>query len=147
MISGGDVNFLVGDVLNRNLLFSMTLGHLHATDYSNVCVMGIYDPFKLKWVDKMMKMEMINIPREILPEVRNSAGDWGKIHASIFGAEIPIRCVISDQGASTFGSFCFDEGDVRLSMGTGSSLVRNTGSRAKPVSSGGYWNILERSFE
>ena len=141
------MNFLVGDVLNRNLLFSMTLGHLHATDYSNVCVMGIYDPFKLKWVDKMMKMEMINIPKEILPEVRNSAGDWGKIHASIFGAEIPIRCVISDQGASTFGSFCFDEGDVRLSMGTGSSLVRNTGSRAKPVSSGGYWNILERSFE
>ena len=90
-----------------------------------MCVTGFFDPFRLEWLDWMI--DMLGIPKTMLPEIRDTAGDWGKIHADIFGAEIAIRCVISDQGASLFGSFCFECGDVRLSMGTGSFLSMNTG--------------------
>lgn len=127
------------------ILHRLTLGKQHATDYSNVCVTGIYDPFKLQWMDWVM--DLLAIPKSLLPEVRDSTGDWGSIDASLLGAEIPIRCIVSDQGASLFGSFCFQPGQVRLSMGTGSFLSLNTGSQVYASISGLYpivgWKIKD----
>ena len=65
---------------------------MHATDYSNVCVTGLYDPYTLQWLD--LVLTMLSIPRSLLPQVKDSAGDWGSIDANIFGAEIPIGCVV-----------------------------------------------------
>lgn len=83
-------------------------------------------------------MDLLAIPKSLLPEVRDSTGDWGSIDASLLGAEIPIRCIVSDQGASLFGSFCFQPGQVRLSMGTGSFLSLNTGSQVYASISGAF---------
>ena len=71
----------------------LTRGRLHATDYSNICVSGLWDPYTFKWVDWLINM--LEIPKSLLPEIKDSCGDhWGSIHQSIFGAEIPIRCVV-----------------------------------------------------
>lgn len=72
----------------------LTRGRLHATDYSNICVSGLWDPYTFQWVDWLINM--LEIPKSMLPEIKDSCGDhWGSIHQSIFGAEIPIRCVVS----------------------------------------------------
>ena len=71
----------------------MTLGRLHVTDYSNVCVSGLWDPYTLSWLDWVINL--LGIPKSMLPEIRDSTGDFGVIHLSIFGAEIPINCVVS----------------------------------------------------
>jgi len=127
------------------ILHRLTRGQLHATDYSNISVSGLFDPYTFQYVDWMM--DMLSIPKSILPEIRDSAGDWGSIHPEIFGAEIPIRCIVSDQGASLFGSFCFQPDDVRLSMGTGSFLSFNTGNKPLTSIAGLYpvvgWKIGE----
>ena len=72
---------------------SLTLGQLHATDYSNACVTGLFDPYTLQYVDWMI--DMLHIPKSLLPEIRDSAGDWGSIHRDVFGDEIPIRCIVT----------------------------------------------------
>lgn len=73
-------------------MIRLTCGQLHATDYSNVCVTGMFDPYTFQWVEWML--DMLSIPKALLPEIRDSVGDWGSIHPDIFGAEIPIRCVV-----------------------------------------------------
>ncbi|KZS03566.1 Glycerol kinase 5 [Daphnia magna] len=89
---------------------------------------------------------MLDIPKSMLPEIKDSCGShWGSIHKNIFGAEIPIRCVVSDQGASLFGSLSFNQGDVRLTMGTGSFVSYNTSEKPHASVSGLYpvvgWKI------
>ncbi len=71
----------------------MSKGALHVTDYSNICVSGLFDPFTMQWGDWLINL--LGVPKSMLPEVRDSCGDFGSIHPSIFGAEIPIRCVVS----------------------------------------------------
>ncbi|PIK59556.1 putative glycerol kinase 5 [Apostichopus japonicus] len=65
----------------------------------------------------------------ILPEIKDTNGDYGLVDPELFGASIPIRAVIADQQAAMFGQCCFNEGDIKLTMGTGSFLVINTGPR------------------
>lgn len=129
-------------ILNR-----LTCGKLHATDYSNVCVTGLFDPYSFRVVEWMS--DMLSIPKSLHPEIKDSVGDWGSIHADIFGAEIPIRCIVSDQGASLFGSFCFQPSDVRLTMGTGSFLSFNTGDLPHSSITGLYpivaWKIRDET--
>lgn len=126
------------------LIYRLTQGRLHATDYSNVCVSGLWDPYTFQWVDWLINM--LDIPKSMLPEIKDSCGShWGSIHKNIFGAEIPIRCVVSDQGASLFGSLSFNQGDVRLTMGTGSFVSYNTSEKPHASVSGLYpvvgWKI------
>ncbi|XP_057370614.1 putative glycerol kinase 5 [Daphnia carinata] len=126
------------------LIYRLTQGRIHATDYSNVCVSGLWDPYTFQWVDWLINM--LDIPKSMLPEIKDSCGShWGSIHKNVFGAEIPIHCVVSDQGASLFGSLSFNQGDVRLTMGTGSFVSYNTSDKPHASVSGLYpvvgWKI------
>ncbi|XP_067003206.1 putative glycerol kinase 5 isoform X2 [Anabrus simplex] len=107
------------------LLYRLSGGKLHVTDVSNASATGFYDPFIMQWSG--LSYSLFRFPASLLPEVWDTAGDFGCTSSDLFGAEIPICCVMADQAASTFGSCCFDEGDIKVTMGTGTFLNLNTG--------------------
>ncbi|XP_037776632.1 putative glycerol kinase 5 [Penaeus monodon] len=110
------------------LIYKLSEGKIHATDYSNASGTALYDPFIEDWNSFFLKL--LDIPRNIFPELRNSVGDWGICPAKLFGAPIPITVVVSDQGASLCGSCGFNRGDVKITLGTGAFLNVNTGNDA-----------------
>ncbi|MHA1272662.1 MAG: glycerol kinase 5 [Promethearchaeota archaeon] len=106
------------------ILWNLTEGKVHATDYSNASATGLLDPFKLTW--NTIVLNLFDIPQEILPEIKETRGDFGI--TKLFGnGEIPIKAVIADQQASLFGQCCFNFGDVKVTNGTGSFVDINTG--------------------
>ncbi|MEI8216823.1 MAG: glycerol kinase GlpK [Eubacteriales bacterium] len=111
------------------LIWNLTKGKVHATDYSNASRTMLFDINHLVW-DELLTNEM-NIPRDILPEVRNSSGSFGEME--IDGVKIPITGVAGDQQAALFGQECFDKGAVKNTYGTGCFMLMNTGD--KPVAS------------
>ncbi len=96
------------------LLWQLTGGSVYATDFSNVSATGLYDFYILDWSQYVL--DLVGIPRTVLPEIRATSGDFGVTVESIFGAAIPIRAVVGDQQASLFGHTCFDNGDVKCSL-------------------------------
>ncbi|XP_042855882.1 putative glycerol kinase 5 isoform X2 [Penaeus japonicus] len=110
------------------LIYKLSEGKIHATDYSNASGTALYDPFIEDW--NSFFLNLLDIPRNILPELRDSVGDWGVCPAKLFGAPIPITAVVSDQGASLCGSCAFNRGDVKITLGTGAFLNVNTGGSA-----------------
>lgn len=76
----------------NELFLRLTRGRLHATDYSNICATGLFDPYILEYAEWLMRL--LQIPKTMLPEIKDTCGDWGSIHSAIFGAEIPIHCVV-----------------------------------------------------
>ncbi|XP_014256421.1 putative glycerol kinase 5 [Cimex lectularius] len=109
------------------LLHKFTEGKIHLTDVSNASATGLFDPFTMCWADWAIKL--FNIPIKMLPTVVDSAGDhFREISPSILGHAIPIRSVVADQSASLYGSCCFSEGDLKVTLGTGTFLNVNTGS-------------------
>jgi len=115
------------------LLWKLTGGEVHATDYSNASSTGIYDTFCLGW--SSLLFNITGLPVSIFPEVRDTSGDFGVTEAQLFGAEIPIRALVADQQSALFGECCFDAGDTKVTIGTGCFVDCNTGS--KIVSSAG----------
>lgn len=119
-----------GDVLYGTvdtwLVWKLTSGQVHATDPSNACVSGIYDPFTLRW--SLLTTKLFSIPFNILPEVRDTNAGFGTVSADILGFDLPIGAVIGDQQAAVFGECCFDVGDVKATLGTGSFIDVNTGN-------------------
>lgn len=112
------------------LIWNLTDGAVHATDYSNACRSMLYNIVDLKW-DKKMLREM-DVPASMLPEVRDSSGDFGKTAAQWFdGAAIPIAGVAGDQQSALFGQACFEPGMTKNTYGTGCFMLMNTGT--KPV--------------
>ncbi|XP_077291808.1 glycerol kinase 5 [Arctopsyche grandis] len=112
--------------LDTWLLYRLSGRKLHVTDYSNASATGFYDPFTLGWAS--WAMNIIDIPKDILPEVVDTAGShFGHVDESLLGAKIPIACCMADQTASMWGSCCFEPGDIKLTMGTGSFIDINTG--------------------
>jgi glycerol kinase len=111
------------------LIWNLTKGKVHATDYSNASRTMLFDINKLVWDDTLSK-EM-DIPLNILPEVRNTSGSFGEME--IDGVKIPITGVAGDQQAALFGQECFSKGSVKNTYGTGCFILMNTGD--KPVSS------------
>ncbi|XP_064101888.1 putative glycerol kinase 5 isoform X2 [Macrobrachium nipponense] len=109
---------------------------VHATDYSNASGTAIYDPFIQDW--SPILTSMLSIPKHILPELRNSVGEWCICSQDLFGAPIPVTAVVSDQGASLFGMCRFRKGDVKITLGTGSFLNVNTGNEAHASINGIY---------
>ena len=107
------------------LLWKLTGGAVHATDYTNASRTMLYDIEKLQWDKKIC--ERLNIPMSILPEARPSAGIYGTVNLQ--GAEIPIAGIAGDQQAALFGQACFDEGQAKNTYGTGCFLLMNTGER------------------
>lgn len=116
------------------LIWKMTDGDVHVTDYTNASRTMLYNIHTLSWDDKLL--EYFNIPKSMLPEVRPSSCIYGYTHVSVFGGEIPICGAAGDQQAALFGQGCFDAGDVKNTYGTGCFLLMNTGKRAVESSHG-----------
>ncbi len=114
------------------LIWKLTEGKVHATDYSNASRTMLYNIKTLQWDEKLLKE--LEIPRQVLPEVLPSSGVFGT--TSLFGGEIPISGVAGDQQAALFGQACFHPGDAKNTYGTGAFLLMNTG-KDQPVSKNG----------
>ena len=118
-----------GDILfgtvDSYLVWKLTGGRVHKTEKSNASRTMLYNIRELKWDDEIL--ELLDIPRAILPEVGASAGDFGYSDKSYMGGEIPITGVLGDQQASLFGQNCFQKGDCKNTYGTGAFLLMNTG--------------------
>ncbi len=113
------------------LIWKLSGGKLHITDYSNASRTLIYNINELKWDRRML--EILNIPGKILPQVRNSSEIYGTTTKELFGCEIPIAGIAGDQQAALFGQQCFSPGEAKNTYGTGCFMLMNTSD--KPVES------------
>ncbi len=111
------------------LIYKLTGGRVHATDYSNASRTMLFNINTLDWDDELLTL--FDIPRAILPNLCPSSHRFGMTDASLFGKEIPIAAAIGDQQAALFGQGCFDRGDAKNTYGTGGFLLMNTGE--KPI--------------
>ncbi len=110
------------------LVWNLTRGKLHITDYSNASRTMLFNIKNLEWDNKLL--EALDIPRGILPEVRPSSDLYGYTDTSIFGGvRIPISGIAGDQQAALFGQNCFEEGMVKNTYGTGCFMLMNTGDK------------------
>src|SRR5205814_8488407 len=119
---------LAAGTIDSWLIFKLTGGAVHATDVTNASRTMLLDLKSLQWSDAMLRL--FNIPRAILPDVRDSAGNFGTTAPDLLGASIPIRGVAGDQQAALFGQACFAPGDVKSTYGTGCFALVNTGAAA-----------------
>lgn len=106
------------------LIWNLT-GGAHLTDATNASRTLLFDIHRGDWDDALLAL--FGIPRSMLPEVRDSAGDFGQTRPDLFGAPIPIRGVAGDQQAATVGQACFEPGMVKSTYGTGCFALLNTG--------------------
>ncbi len=110
------------------LVYKLTGGKVHITDYSNASRTLIFNIHELKWDEELLSI--LGIPKEILPEVCPSSQVYGKADKTLLGSEIPIGGIAGDQQAATFGQVCFFKGMAKNTYGTGSFLLMNTGEKA-----------------
>ena len=108
------------------LLWCLTGGAVHATDVSNASRTALFDIDRQRWDPELL--DLFRIPAAVLPEVRDSAGDFGRTLSDLFGAEIPIRGIAGDQQAALFGQAAFEPGAVKCTFGTGAFALLNTGT-------------------
>ncbi|MFR7644469.1 glycerol kinase GlpK [Eubacterium sp.] len=108
------------------LMWKLSGGEIHATDYTNAGRTMIFNIKQLKWDEDLLKI--LDIPQNMLPEVKPSSGVFGYTKEDIFGKKIPISGVAGDQQAALFGQGCFNRGDVKNTYGTGCFLLMNTGN-------------------
>ncbi|MBQ6662409.1 MAG: glycerol kinase GlpK [Firmicutes bacterium] len=113
------------------LIWKMSGGKVHVTDYSNASRTMMFNIHELCWDEEIL--EILNIPRCMLPEARPSSEVYGETSAELFGGPIPIAGAAGDQQAALFGQTCFEEGEVKSTYGTGLFMLQNTGY--KPVTS------------
>ena len=124
-----------GDLLFGNidtwLIWNLTKGKVHVTDYSNASRTMLYNIFELKWDEELL--DLMGIPASMLPEVKPSSCVYGESDPSIFGSPIKIGGAAGDQQCALFGQTCFQPGMAKNTYGTGCFLLMNTGE--KPVMS------------
>lgn len=113
------------------LIWNLTKGAVHATDYTNAARTMLFDIHRCCWEKEIL--ELFQIPQNMLPEVRPSSGLFGETEEQIFGGKIPIMGVAGDQQAALFGQCCFEKGDVKNTYGTGCFLLMHTGK--EPITS------------
>jgi glycerol kinase len=114
------------------LIYKLTGGREHVTDYSNASRTMMYNIFDLEWDDELLEM-LGGVPREILPEVKPSSYVYGNTDTEVFGAEVPVAGVAGDQQAALFGEVAFEKGLTKNTYGTGSFALMNTGT--EPIKS------------
>jgi glycerol kinase len=124
-----------GDLLFGNidtwLIWNLTKGKVHVTDYSNASRTLMFNIKKLAWDEKMLKE--LNVPKAVLPAAKPSSEVYGNAVKEMFGAEIPISGAAGDQQAALFGQACYQEGAAKNTYGTGCFMLMNTGT--KPITS------------
>lgn len=113
------------------LIWNLTKGKVHVTDYTNASRTMLYDIHNLQWDEELL--EYFNIPDSMLPMVRPSSFVYGYTDPLVLGGQIPIAGAAGDQQAALFGQCCFNKGDVKNTYGTGCFLLMNTGE--KPIRS------------
>lgn len=119
---------ILAGTIDTYLLWRLTGGKVHATDYSNASRTLLFNIHTLKWDPQLLKI--LDIPREMLPEVKDSSGHFGDTDPKLFGSSIPITGIAGDQQAATFGQACFKPGMVKNTYGTGCFALMNTGTKA-----------------
>ncbi len=134
------------------LIWKLTGGKVHVTDYTNASRTMIYNIRELKW-DKEL-LALLNIPASVLPEVKASSGVYGNSDPSLFGGEIPIAGAAGDQQCALFGQCCFRPGEMKNTYGTGGFLLMNTGTNIVKSRNGlvttiavGYEDHVEYALE
>ena len=113
------------------LLWRLTGGKVHATDATNASRTLLYDIHQGRWCAELCSL--LNVPKALLPEVRDSAANFGETDSAIFGASISVTGIAGDQQAATIGQACFEPGMAKSTYGTGCFALLNTG--ATPVAS------------
>lgn len=116
------------------LIWNLTNRRVHVTDYTNASRTMLFDIHKLRWDDEIL--EKLEIPRQMLPEVRPSSEVYGYTEDCILGGGILIAGAAGDQQAALFGQCCFEPGEAKNTYGTGCFLLMNTGSKAVESKSG-----------
>ena len=111
------------------LIWKLTGGKVHVTDYSNASRTLLFNIVDLKWDEELM--EILGVPASMLPEAKPSSCVYGETVADLFGGPIPISGAAGDQQAALFGQTCFTPGEAKNTYGTGCFLLMNTGE--KPV--------------
>ena len=118
---------LMFGTIDTFLIWRLTNKKNHLTDATNASRTLMYNINSNKWDDEILKK--LNIPKSILPKVKNSADDFGITSKKIIGEEIPINAVLGDQQAAAVGQACFDKGSVKSTYGTGAFAIINTGNK------------------
>jgi len=108
------------------LIWRLTGGRVHATDATNAARTMLYDIGEGRWDPDICAL--LGVPMSLLPEVKDSAAEFGMTDAAVLGAEIPIRGVAGDQQAATVGQACFEPGMLKSTYGTGCFALLNTGT-------------------
>ena len=110
------------------LLWKLTDGNVHVTDYSNAARTMMYNIMDLKWDDDIL--ELLNIPKSLLPEVKSNSEVYGYTQSyHFYGSEVPISGMAGDQQAALFGQLAFEPGMIKNTYGTGAFIVMNTGEK------------------
>ncbi len=110
------------------LIWRLTGGRVHATDATNASRTLLYDIHRQRWDPQLL--DLFQIPESMLPEVKDSAADYGLTRTDVTGIALPISGVAGDQQAATIGQACFQPGMIKSTYGTGCFAVLNTGERA-----------------
>ena len=116
---------LAAGTIDSWLIWNLTGGAVHATDVSNACRTLLYDIHEKDWDDELL--QLLDIPREILPQVVPSSGIIGESQKDLIGASIPVSGCIGDQQSALFGQVCTSSGMAKTTYGTGCFLLMNTG--------------------
>jgi glycerol kinase len=128
------------------LIWNLTGGAVHATDYSNASRTMLFNLHDLTWDETLM--QLLDVPSAILPDVRPSCGVLGQTDAATFyGASVPVAGVAGDQHAALFGQTCFEKGMVKNTYGTGSFLLMHTGNDVVESSSSGLLTTVAWGIE
>ena len=125
---------LLFGTVDSYLIYRLTGGRIHMTDYSNASRTLLFNINTLDWDDEIL--DELGIPRRMLPEVRQSSAEYGHIDAAILERDIPIAGVAGDQQAATFGQACFAPGMAKQTYGTGSFMLMNIGGTPVTSNSG-----------
>jgi glycerol kinase len=116
------------------LVWKLTGGKVHVTDYSNASRTMMYNIHELKWDNELLKM--LNVPKSVLPQVCSSSEVYGYTETELFKIKIPISGIAGDQQAALFGQACFTAGMAKNTYGTGCFMLMNTGGKAVQSNNG-----------
>ncbi|MCQ2981798.1 MAG: glycerol kinase GlpK [Treponemataceae bacterium] len=120
---------ILAGTIDTWLIWKLSGGRCHVTDVTNACRTMLFNIYELDWDDDLLKL--LDIPRCILPQVRDSSSIYCNTDPEICGFSVPIASAVGDQQAALFGQGCFEKGDAKNTYGTGCFMLMNTGD--KPV--------------
>ncbi|NBX65478.1 MAG: glycerol kinase [Proteobacteria bacterium] len=127
--AAADKGALAFGTIDSFLLWRLTGGKVHATDATNASRTMLFNIVTQSWDETLL--EAVGVPASMLPDVRDSGGNFGNTDEKIFGRSIPVMAVLGDQHAALFGQACFKEGMVKSTYGTGCFTLMNIGSTPK----------------